>query len=117
MPDNPIRDELDALDELHARIDLDQSAWQVDRLESGELGLVRHRQVDDYVWCEATAEVDDAASRTVIVRGLIVSCHDPLERRETRHASIRAAAAAASDMLRWAWQRAGQVPAENYREE
>lgn len=108
--------EFELLDQIHMAINLDQSVWQVDQLASGDLGLVRRHQVDDYVWCEATVEVDDVAARQFTVRGLVVSCYDPVRQRVLSCTSIHEASAAAGDMLRWAFRAANEVAAENYRQ-
>ncbi|MGH3983189.1 MAG: hypothetical protein ACRDST_11015 [Pseudonocardiaceae bacterium] len=102
--DGPMNEEteLQQLNQVHREITLDQSMWQIDPVESGRVGLVRSRQIDDYIRADVTVELDDDPSRPrFVVRAIIVDCHDPVRLQTARCASTTEAAEAATAMLRW----------------
>lgn len=104
--------ELEQLNQVSGAINLDQAMWQVDLVESGRVGLVRSRQIDDYIRAEATVEFDDVPDQPrFLVRGVVVDCHDPVLQRTVCCLSVTEAAEAATAMLRWVLREAHAIAA------
>jgi hypothetical protein len=94
--------ELQQLSYVRNAITLDQAMWQIDPVESGRVGLVRYRQITDYVRAEASVELVDGLSQPhFLVRGVVIDCHDPVQLRAVRCTSGSEAGEAATAMLRW----------------
>ena len=103
-----------AVDHVRGAITPGQLMWQTDRVESGRIGLVRSRQIDDYVRAEVTVELDDDPSQLrFLVRGMVVDCHDSVRLQIARCWSSPEAAEAATATLRWVLREAYLVTARD----
>lgn len=106
--------ELQHLNHIRDAINLDQSLWEIAPVKSGRVGLVRSRHIDDYVWAEASVELDgDRSQPRFLIRGVVIDCHDPVRLRTAYCSSTAKAAEAATAMLRWVLREAHSIAAKS----